>query len=165
MMRFGQIEQEIRQCEQHLDSTITRNTQAENYIVRYLLVRICAEYEDRIQDIVQRRCTRINDQHLKQFANWAAGMATKRFKIGDLADMLELFGEDYRDAFNTANNDPRAITAWGNIYANRHTVAHGNGAVQMNMSDLKDDYSASRKVIDALVKALMLTDKEIKGLK
>ncbi len=164
-MRFGQLDYEIAQCEQHLNQTSSRNTEVETYLVRYLLVRICADYEARIKTLVQRRCSRINDQYLLRFANWGAEQATKRFEIGDIAKMLESFGADYKQAFTNAVCNKRSHTAWDNIYINRHTVAHGNGAVMMNFSDLKSDYKDSGCVIDELVKALSLRPKDIKGLK
>jgi hypothetical protein len=164
-MRFGQLEYEIRQCEQHLDNTGTRNTEAENYLVRYLLVRICAEYETRIRTLVQRRCSRTNDPHLLSFANWGAEVAAKNFDIGDINGILKKFGEDYKKAFSDAVINKDCHRAWDSIYNNRLTVAHGNGAVMMTIDNLKTAYNDSLIVIDELVKALCLRPKDIKGLK
>jgi HEPN superfamily RiboL-PSP-like protein len=165
VMRFGQLEQEIKQCEQYLDETNSKNTQLENYLVRYLLVRICAEYETRISTLVQRRCSRINDPHVLNFANVSACKATQRFNIGDLTGMLGSFGEDYKQAFQCGVHSQPHHAAWDNIYNNRHTVAHGNGNVMMTFKDLKKDYATSMIVIDKLVQALCLRPKDIKGLK
>jgi hypothetical protein len=95
-MRFGQLDDEIRQCEQHLDKTGTRNTELENYLVRYLLVRICAEYETRIAILVQQRCSRTNDEYIRRFAHWGTKRATQQFNIGDISGMLGKFGDDYK---------------------------------------------------------------------
>jgi len=163
-MRFGQLDYEIRQCEQHLDTTATRNTEVENYLVRYMLVRICAEYETRIAALVQRRCSRINDQYLLRFSHWGAKLATRNFNVGDISGMLGLFGEDYKKTFSDAVLKTEAETAWNNIYTNRHTVAHGNGTVMMTFPDLVRDYADSVVVIDKIVTALCLRPKDIKGL-
>ncbi|MCA1564942.1 MAG: hypothetical protein LC803_04785 [Acidobacteria bacterium] len=165
MMRFGQLEYEIRQCEQHLDAAAARNTEVENYLVRYLLVRICAEYETRIKTLVQRRCTRTNDPHLVNFASWGAEIAAKNFDIGDITGTLKKFGEDYKKAFSDAVTNQDCHRAWDSIYYNRVTVAHGNGMVMMTIDDLKIAYNDSLVVIDELVKALCLKPKDIKGLK
>lgn len=164
-MRFGQLDREIQECERHLDRTGARNTEIENYLVRYLLVRICAEYESRIKILVQRRCARINDQYLLRFAHWGAGVAAKNFNIGDISGMLGKFGVDYQQEFSVAVTNKTCHTAWDNIYTNRLTVAHGNGVVQMNLSDLKQAYADSLIVIDELVRALHLRQKDIAGLK
>src|SRR6266566_2384523 len=111
-MRFGQLDYEIAQCERHLDATGTRNTEAETYLVRYLLVRICAEYETRIRTLVQRRCARVNDQHLLNFANFWAVEATRRFKISDISGMLKGFGDDYKSAFSDAVTGQPCNVAW-----------------------------------------------------
>ena len=164
-MRFGQLEYEIKKCEEHLDATGTRNTEIENYLVRYLLVLICAEYEKRIKILVQNRCARINDPHVLRFAHWGAEMATKCFNIGDIATMLNRFGEDYKKSFHKAVENQRCHVAWDNIYTNRHAVAHGHSVVMMNFTDLQRDYRDSVLVIDELVKALCLRPKDTKGLK
>lgn len=51
-MQFRQLDFHLQKCEQHLDSTKTRNTEIESYFVQYLLTRICAEYEARIAILV-----------------------------------------------------------------------------------------------------------------
>lgn len=164
-MRFGQIDDEIRLCEEHLNATGAWNTIIENYLVRYLVVRICAEYETRIRMLVQRRCLRTNDPHLLSFAQWGATVATKNFNVGDIAGMLGKFGTDYQRAFNNAVINNNSHRAWDSIYTNRITVAHGNGAVMMTLGDLKTAYKDSLIVIDELVKALCLRPKDIAGLK
>src|SRR5882762_11331468 len=139
-MRFGQLEYEIEQCEKHLDDTGKRNTEAEIYLVRYLLVRICAEYEARILSLVQNRCGRTNDQHLKSFAHWGAKQATRYFKVDNIDRMLANFGSDYRDNFNALVKNQPCSQAFDNIYTNRHTVAHGTGPTLMTFGDLKRDF-------------------------
>ena len=164
MIRFGQLEYEIAQCEQHLDATGKRNTEAETYFVRYLLVRVCAEYERRIRALVQSRCTRTNDKYLLNFAQSRAVEVTRRFNVSDIAGMLRDFGEDYKQSFSNAVNGQPCNAAWDNIYINRHTVAHGNGAVMMTLGEFKNAYKDSVAVIDELVKALCMKPKELKGL-
>jgi hypothetical protein len=168
-MRFGQLDEDIKQCEQHLDSTRTRNTEIESHLVRYLLIRICAEYERRIEVLVQRRCARVNDRHVKSFANWGVAMATKRFKIEHLTELLSRFGEEYqrtfKDALGKQTQKQHWQIAWDNIVNNRHIVAHGRGSVQMTLAELKGQYNSSLTVIEELVKALGLREKDIAGLK
>ncbi len=164
MARFPQIDREIAQCEKHLDASGTRNTEAEAYLVRYLLVRICAEYETRIRTIVQRRCTRTTDRHFQSFGQHWAVEATRRFKVSDLAWMLGCFGDDYKKAFSDAVSGQPSNAAWDNIYINRHAVAHGNGAVMMTLGELKKTYCDSTVLIDELVKVLDLNPRELKGL-
>ena len=164
-MRFGQIDREILECEKHLDSTGTRNSEIENYLVRYLLVRICAEYETRIAILVQKRCSRTNDEHLMRFAHWGAEIVATRFNISDLKGTLNKFGDDYQKSFTDAVMNKDCHRAWDSIYNNRQTVAHGNGMVLMTVDDLKTAYEDSVIVIDELVKALCLRPKDIKGLK
>lgn len=47
-MRFISLEFLMQRCEEHLDATNTRSTEIESYLVQFLLVRICAEFEIRV---------------------------------------------------------------------------------------------------------------------
>jgi hypothetical protein len=163
-MKFSSVESLILQCELHLDAVNARSTHIESYFVHYILVRMCAEFESRIAIIVQRRCARSTDQHLREFAQRTAKYVCKRFDIKDIGNILERFGPDYKKSFHdsTVLNSSLHVS-WNNIYANRHAVAHG-APPAMSLTDLKTEYQASLKVLDALVSALSLTPGEISDL-
>lgn len=163
-MQFGRLDFHLQKCEQHLDAASVRNTEIETYFVQYLLTRICAEYETRIAILVERRCSRMRDAHIKSFAKRSAKDACKRFDISDIKGILGRFGDDYKQAFHDQVMKTASHVAWDNIYHNRQAVAHGAGA-QMSFPDLKKNYQESLAVLDALVLALGLKPGEIRDLK
>ena len=163
-MQFSQLDFHLQKCKEHLDATKMHNTEIESYFVQYLLTRICAEYETRIAILVQRRCSRMRDLHVKRFVKRSAKEATKYFNIGDLKGILGRFGDDYKVAFHNSVMNTPAHIAWNNIYSNRQAVAHGSGA-QMSFGDLTTDYQESLVVLDELVSALNLRPREIRDLR
>jgi hypothetical protein len=163
-MKFGTLDSAIKRCEEHLDKTATRNTEIENYFVQYLLIRICAEYENRVKALFHRRCSRTADAQLKSFAQQTAVYICKRFSIRDITSMLGKFGSDYKHNFHSQVMSGVAHLAWDNIYTNRRAVAHEAGT-QMSFGDLKTAYSDSLRVLDALVNALSLNATEIHDFK
>lgn len=163
-MQFAQLDFHIQKCKEHLDATKTHNTEIESYIVQFLLTRICAEFETRIAVLVQRRCSRMRDPHVKRFVQRSARDAAKYFNIGDIAGILHRFGEDYKKVFHDSILNTRAHIAWDNIYSNRQAVAHGSG-VQMSFGDLTKNYAESILVIDVIVTALNLKPRELRDLK
>jgi hypothetical protein len=163
-MQFGRLDFHLQKCEQHLDNTKTRNTEIESYFVQYLLTRICAEYETRISILVERRCARMRDIHIKRFTTRSARDACKYFSIGDIKGILGRFGDDYKQSFHDQIMNTASHVAWDNIYNNRQAVAHGAGA-QMSFPDLKKNYQESLIVLDAIVAALGLRPHETKDLK
>jgi hypothetical protein len=158
-MQFAQIDYHIQKCKEHLDATNTHNTEIESYFVQYLLTRICAEYETRIVILVQRRCSRALDLHIKNFVIRGAKDASRNFNIGDIAGILGRFGDDYKKAYQTAVYQTTAHVAWDNIYNNRQAVAHKNGT-QMSFGDLTKNYAESLVVLDTLIAALCLQPHE-----
>jgi hypothetical protein len=163
-MKFGSLDLLIQRCEGHLDVTGTRNTDIENYFVQFLLIRICAEYEARVTALVQRRCSRPKDSHLRAFAQQTAEYVCKRFDISDIGKVLARFGDDYRQAFHGQAMSGTAHVSWNNIYSNRQSVAHEAGT-QMSLGDLKANYADSLAVLDALAVALELRPGELRRFK
>jgi hypothetical protein len=163
-MQFAILDFHLQRCKTHLDTTKTHNTEIESYFVQYLLTRIVAEYETRIAILVQRRCSRMSDPHVKRFVQRSAKDAAKHFNIGDLAGILRRFGDDYKQAFQSSVGNTAAHVAWDNIYNNRQAVAHGGGA-QMSFGDLTKNYTESLVVLDELITALCLRPHEIRDLK
>ena len=162
-MTFASLESLMQRCEEHLDATNMRSTEVESYLVQYLLVRVCAEYETRVTTIVRRRCSTTTDLHLKTFAQQTAKYICKRFSISDIASILGRFGPDYRQAFHDQVMGGMAHVGWDNIYTNRQAVAHTTGT-QMSFGDLKQNYQDSLGVLDALVSALGLLPQEVNDL-
>jgi hypothetical protein len=162
-MTFARLDVLITDCERHLDTTGTKGTEIESYFVQFLLTRICAEYETRIAILVQRRCSRMRDAHVKKFASRSAKDACKYFKIGEIKGILGRFGDDYKQTFHDQVMDKPPHVAWDNIYTNRQAVAHGSGA-QMSFRDLKNDYRDSLVVLDSVSAALNLRPRELRDL-
>lgn len=160
-MRFGSIDDQLRVCKEHLDATGTWTTEIEFFLVQYLLVRICAEWELRIPIMVERRCSRSTDVHLKQFAMNSAQYFSKRFTVKDIGRTLKKFGADYHEIFNDVVTSTNAYIAWDSIYNNRHAVAHDAG-IQMTFTDLVTAYKDCLPVLDALVATLGLSADETK---
>jgi len=160
-MNFASLDYRMLACRNHLDATNSWATEIEMFLVQYLLIRICAEWENRIPLIFERRCTRGSDPQLTQFAVKTVQYVTKRFAIKDLGDVLKRFDTSYHVQFTTAVTSNNAHIAWDSIYVNRNAVAHGAG-VQMNLSDLTKAYQDCLSVLDALTAVLDLTPEETK---
>ncbi len=164
-MQFESLDAQIQTCEQHLDATNTRSTEVEFFLVQYLLIRVCAEYETRIPILIKRRCARpMPDNHVRHYAEKSTAYFSKRFAISDLGDNLARFGGEYKKVFTDLVHNTPSHSSWDNIYTNRVAVAHNTG-VQMTLRDFKTDYAKSVAVLDALVSALELKPPEIADLK
>jgi hypothetical protein len=111
-MQFAQLDFHLQKCKEHLDATSAHNSEVESYFVQFLLTRICAEYEGRIAILVQRRCSRMKDLHVKRFVGRSAKDATKYFNIGDLKGILGRFGDDYKLTFHNSVMNTSAHVAW-----------------------------------------------------
>jgi hypothetical protein len=161
-MRYLALDTQFAKCEQHLRDTSTANTEVEFFLTQYLLVRICAEYETRIKLLIERRCSRTNDSHIRTFVQKSARTVCRDFNISDIKGHLARFGDDYATGFRGLIDQQLEIV-WNNIYTNRHAVAHGVGT-QMSLRELKQHYEKSQDVLEAVALALALRPRELKNL-
>lgn len=164
-MQCGRIEQQITLCENHLASLAIKNPEVEHFLVQYLLIRVCAEFEEKIVAMFAIRCSRGKDGHVKSFAKSRIPKALSQFNIGDIAGVLGLFGQDYKNEFQSMMDQSNIhCIAWNNLYTNRTAVAHGSGA-QMTIAELRKYYTDGSCVLDALASVLGLKPHELRSLR
>ena len=163
-MTFGRIDNAISVCSQHLDDTNSRNTEVESFLVQYLLVLITSEYDLRLKRLVEIRVSKSEDDQILSFASYACGKIVRGSKISDIrGNILRPFGATCDQTFEDEVIDTEGHVAYDSIIANRHSVAHATGA-NLTFSELEHNYKKSKAVLDAVAKALDLTDDDLKNL-
>lgn len=72
-MRIARIEQTLEECEQHLYASSAYGTEIESLLTQSLLVLMCAEFEQKIEALVQEKCSSVADTSIKEFLGsaWA----------------------------------------------------------------------------------------------
>lgn len=152
-MRLTKIDNAISICEQHLVSTNSARTEIESYLTRYLLILICATFEEEIEKILLKRSERISDNHIKSFFQHCIDKTFRSIKSSEIAGMLGRFGSDYKENFQRRANGTIEETFYNNIVINRHSTAHSGGA-SITFSDLVNYYDRGHLILDYLDEAL-----------
>ena len=159
-MRLQRIDYVLASCRAHLDSTASRSTEMEAYLVGYLLVIICSAYEQRIKDLVIARSKHSKDVDLTSFVTGVSARVVRSIKCSEVAGVLGLFGSHCKEKFQQDVNDTPAQVAYDNIINNRHMVTHGGGT-NMTFADVEREYRKSRLVLDAMGSALGLSPDDL----
>jgi hypothetical protein len=162
-MRFITLDAQIAQCEEHLRATGMANSEVEFYFTQFLLVRICAEFETRINRIFEIRCARSNDLYVRSFYQKSARTLVKKYKLTDIYGYVRKFGAEYETAFRILV-DQELETEWEKLYTNRHGVAHATG-VQLTLLELKETYFKCKEVLEAIAMALELRPAELRNVR
>jgi hypothetical protein len=161
-MKFTRIDNAFEVCEKHLDATSSHASEVASFLVGYLTVIIIAEYEMKLEAILNKRAERPGDVHIQSFMKVAIDRLTRSVDVGEITGLLKHFGgtckDDFKDAMAKA---PKAVTYYGNIVERRHDVAHSTGA-HMTFSDLEVAYKESMCVFQAVADAIGLTADEAK---
>jgi hypothetical protein len=159
-MKFPRLDNAMAVCKLHLDTTGARGTEIESYLVGYLLMIICAEFDDRFKKLIETRAARAGDAQLKNFIVHACGRIVRGNKVAELTGHLSGFGGACKTDFHSAVA-ATAVTSYDNIMTNRHTVAHYTTSHSMTFADLERAYNDSRDVLKAVATALGLSTAEL----
>jgi hypothetical protein len=155
-MEFPRVELAIKTCAEHLDKSGARNTEIEAVLVGYLLTITYADYERAIREMVAQRGNRYSDGPLASFMTTAARRLIRSIEVGEIGGILGHFDASCKTAFNSAIADTPAQTAFDNLLANRHDVAHRLGA-NITLAEFEKTFRASQPVLQAVQDALQLT--------
>lgn len=157
-MRIARIDQTLEKCEEHLSSSSAYGTEIENLLTQSILVIMCAEFEQTIEDIVQQKCCSIEDSSIREFVGSCVSAVFRSVKSTEMAGLLNRFGSSYKEAFKQkAEDNQRAVTFYNNIVTNRHNVAHSEGS-NATFREVKQFYEEGHIVLDFFQNALLQPD-------
>ena len=147
-MRITRVDHAIERCQEHLNNTGAFGTEIENLLTQSLLVLICSEFEQKIERLIQDRCSHIPDEALKEFVGSCVGAVFRSVKSSEISGLLNRFGGEYKERFkDRVDANPRTVTYWNNIVINRHGIAHAEGT-NTTFNDAKLFYENGHEVLD-----------------
>jgi len=152
-MTLQEIDDDLLLCQNHLDSTNTTNSIIETFLVKFLLVRICGEYEKEIENIMSIRIQQANDSKLASFI-FSRFEAYKHLKIKDIRqNILARFAPSCLEHFNNSIAGTNIEQWCGSIVSNRDASAHG-GIVNLPFDELVKFHTEAKNLFPALKNAL-----------
>ena len=116
------------------------------------MILICAEFERKIQRLVEDRCASIADEAVQRFAVSCFANVFRSLRIAELSGLLGRFGESHKKKFTDAL-DEKSRNMYDSILSQRNAVAHG-GSVNATLGDVKAYYAEAHKVLDCFSEAL-----------
>ncbi len=162
-MRIARIDQALESCEKHLSSANAYGTEIESLLTQSLLVIMCAEFEQKIESIVQQKCSAITDASVEEFVGSCMNAVFRSVKVGDITGLLKRFGPAHKEAFKEkVDSEQRAIAFYNNIVINRHSVAHSEGS-NVTFLEAKEFYERGHLVLDFFQDALLIPSEEAKA--
>ncbi|MBK8291794.1 MAG: hypothetical protein IPK96_13540 [Flammeovirgaceae bacterium] len=152
-MKLLKIDTAIRTCNEHLSQTNSRQTEIESFLTQYLLVLMCATFEEEIESILLKRADKIHDLHIKSFFKNCIDKTFRSIKSSELSGILGKFGADYKETFQKKANGTVEETSYNSIVVNRHDTAHSKGS-PITFNELVQYYEKGHIILDYLNEAL-----------
>ena len=147
-MRIARIDQMLNKCENHLFSTSAFGTEIENLLTQSLLVLMCAEFEQNIKRIIEKKCNSIADTSLHDFIFSCLDAVFRSVKSNEIAGLLGRFGDMHKETFkNKTKENKKVETFYNNIVTNRNVVAHAVGT-NVTFKEAKQFYEEGHVILD-----------------
>ena len=152
-MSLENVDADLELCKKHLCETNSRGTKIESFLVRFLLVRICGEYEKEIKRIIHKRAAKNDDVEITSFTD-SKLEAYKHLKIDDIrGNVLKKFSKSYLDNFDDMLCGNNIRNWYTSIIDNRNSSAHGNN-IQVTFDELVMFHNTAKDLFPILEKAL-----------
>jgi len=152
-MKVPEIDAAIGECRRHLNDTESHGTEIEAFLTRYLLIRICARFEEFIKNALVRRASVTKDPFVESIVRSVAPRLVRSLLTSELKGLLRNIGEEYKATFDANLTDPLAETYYNNLVTSRHDTAHGPAST-VTFGDLEAFYQKALVVLEAFEKAL-----------
>jgi S-methylmethionine-dependent homocysteine/selenocysteine methylase len=134
----------------HLNDFSLRGSEIEIYLTGFLLVFICATFEEHIESLVNDRVSKSADAALASFVRNATSQLFRSIKTGEIAGLLGRFGDDFKKQFTEEmKKNQRAETFFNNLVQKRHGTAHKAGS-DLTFQEVVRFYSEAHTVLDAV---------------
>ena len=142
----------IEDCEKHLNSSGALGTEIESYLTQHILVILCADIQQEIYKISERRAEIIGDPALVSYVLSTAKRVLRSVGKSEIAAFVGMFGSDAQKALNGLVDDAD-VTIYNNAVNSRHDVAHKQGA-QITFRELKSATAVAERLLEAVEKAI-----------
>lgn len=142
-------------CRNHLDETNTWSTEIESYLTQHILVIMCADIQQEIYRVVEKRADMTDDSALKVFTVAACKKILRSIGKSDLAGFVGHFGVKAKTHLNEKVDDS-LVTIYNNAVSNRHDVAHSSGT-NITFRELETAIRAARSLIEVVSEAISLS--------
>ncbi len=153
-MRLPQIDRVIEVCQKRLTDCGAMGTEIEIYLTNFLLVFMCATFEEHIEGLINDRASRSQDVFLATFVRSATSHLFRNPMTSAIAGLLGRFGDEHGERFKAEmRKNARAETFFNNLVLERHGTAHKAGS-DLTFREVVNFYSEGHAVLDAVALVL-----------
>lgn len=153
-MKLTRIDEAIAVCDSHLKDSQARGTEVEIFLTRYLIVLLCATFEEKIEELVNGRAEKSNDLALAVFVRSSMSLIFRSLMTSEIAGLLGRFGSEYKQLFQEEMvKNQVAQTFFNNLVTNRHHTAHKSGS-NLTFTEFVEFYNEGHLVLDVVERVL-----------
>ena len=152
-MHLSEIDAAISTCAEHLDASGARGSEIEAFLTQYVLIRICANFEERVQFFLSRPVQNVADEYVRALAEQGVRHISQGSKTSDIAEMLQRIDPILRDRFRSSVSNTPGEQSFNQLVTSRNLTAHDRGS-SFTFNELVEHYNRAHTVLDSLRDAI-----------
>lgn len=148
-------EEAYKECQSHLHESGAVGSLIESFLTEHILILLCADMQQDILDIADRRASKASDAALREFVSTAGKRVLRGQLKNEIAAFIGSFGTKYKRDFNAAL-DERDVQLYNNAVQERNLVAHHRHGSTIGFGELGEVIAAARNIL-ASIDGVLLT--------
>ncbi len=142
-------EEAYRESESHLRESRAAGSPIESFLTEHILILLCADMQQDILDIADRRAAKAPDAALREFVSTAGKRVLRGLLKHEIAAFVGSFGTQYKSDFNAALDD-RDVHLYNNAVQERNVVAHHRRGSTIGFGELGEVIAAARNILESI---------------
>ena len=153
-MRIERIDRTLAECEGHLESTNSFDTEIASLLAGAILVIAYAEFETFVNSTIQEKAHLMGTEVPTVLLRDDGSPGHRGMLTSGLSDLLAQIGSKYRSRFKAkTTTNQRAESYYNNIITNRHHFAHSSIS-GVTFQEVKRFYKKGHVVLDFFTETL-----------
>lgn len=150
-MQLLRTRQIIETADRHLAEIPTTNLdrlEVESYLAQMASIRLVAEMEVALRDVVKARLAHGGDVKLATFLSKIKDNEVSRMKRREVSETVALFGDDCKAEFQ-ARHSPEDLSVYSKVVAERHMTAHRDGS-DVTLADVRAAVDTAERIVESV---------------
>ena len=152
-MRIDEIDDAFSICREHLAASGALGADIDWFLARYILVRIRANFEERIRALLSEPLAETADEYARRLAYIGMNGIARGSRTSHIANTLKRIDSRLQDEFQRRVSNTEKEDSFNLIAVNINLAAHSTGqgyALDITLDELSRHYEAAHLVLDDL---------------
>lgn len=148
-MRINEIDIALSICGRHIEDSGALDPEIEWFLAQYVLVRIRANFEERIRVLISEPLNEITDEYARRVARHGVSRVIRGSRTSHISETLQQIDPNLRAEFRRRVSDTEKERSFNFLAISRNRTAH-SASSNLTLDSLSRHYEIAHLVLDDL---------------